>query len=149
MHELYQNPLVTIALTLLALLMVGNSAIQVYMLNAPPILIEKDLRNITVGYGVVGAAGYNLGPLIYLHPTLDEATRYRIIRHEYQHYMQCAILSPIGFAASYWWEQYIAGHGYVNNWFELDAYGNENDGLEFKVFDWNSKQILEVKPYAP
>ena len=27
----------------------------------------------------------------------------------------------------------------------LDAYGTEGDGLEFKVFDWNSKEIVEVR----
>jgi len=28
---------------------------------------------------------------------------------------------------------------------ELDAYRAESDGLEFKVFDWNSKEIVEVR----
>jgi len=31
---------------------------------------------------------------------------------------------------------------------ELDAYGTEGDGLEFKVFDWNSKEIVEVRPWT-
>jgi len=148
LENLYSNPLVTILLSVLALVMIGNSSLQIYMLNCPPILIEKDLTNTHVAYGFVGAAGYSLGPLIYLNPT-TEPTRYRVLRHEYQHYMQGAILSPLGFSIAYSFEHYIMGHGYTENWFELDAYGHENDGLEFKVFDWNSKQILEVKPYAP
>jgi len=31
---------------------------------------------------------------------------------------------------------------------ELDAYGTESDGLEFRVFDWNSKEIVEVRPWT-
>jgi hypothetical protein len=30
----------------------------------------------------------------------------------------------------------------------LDAYGTEGDGLEFKVFDWNSKGMMEVRPWT-
>ena len=31
---------------------------------------------------------------------------------------------------------------------ELDAYRAESDGLEFKVFDWNSKGMMEVRPWT-
>lgn len=135
MENLYSNPLVTILLTVLALVMITNSGLQIYMLNGPPILIEKGLNHN-------GAAGYSLGPLIYLNPT-EPATRYRVLRHEYQHYMQTAVLSPLGFAVCYGWQEFW--NGYDGNWFELDAYGTESDGLEFKVFDWNSKGMMEVR----
>jgi hypothetical protein len=138
MENLYSNPLVTILLSVLALVIICNSGLQIYMLNGPPILIEKDLNHN-------GAAGYSLGPLIYLNPT-EPATRYRVLRHEYQHYMQTAVLSPLGFAVCYGWQKFF--NGYDGNWFELDAYGTEGDGLEFRVFDWNSKQILEVRPWT-
>jgi hypothetical protein len=145
MEELYRNPLLTIALSILALLMIGNSGIQLYMLNCPPILIEKDLTQADVGYEFTGAAGYSLGPLIYLNPT-TEPTRYRILRHEYQHYMQTALLSPIGFALCYWGDQFILGHDYHENWFEIDAQRAEKDFISFKVFDWNLKKFIEINP---
>ena len=145
MEELYRNPLLTIALSILALLMIGNSGIQLYMLNCPPILIEKDLTNAHVAYGFVGAAGYSLGPLIYLNPT-TEPTRYRVLRHEYQHYMQSAILSPLGFSIAYSFEHYVMGHDYSENWFELDAERAEKNLISFNVFDWNLKKLLEINP---
>ena len=145
MENLYHNPIITVILSVLALVFMANSGLQLYMLNCPPILIEKDLTNTHVAYGFVGAAGYSLGPLIYLNPT-TEPTRYRVLRHEYQHYMQGAILSPLGFSIAYSFEHYILGHDYNENWFELDAERVEYDNLVFKVFDWQTKQILEVKP---
>lgn len=145
MENLYHNPIVTAILTILALIVIGNSGLQIYMLNCPPILIEKDLTGAHVAYGFVGAAGYSLGPLIYLNPT-DVPTTRRVLRHEYQHYMQGAILSPLGFSIAYSFEHYIMGHDYSQNWFELDAERVEHDDLIFKVFDWQTKQILEVKP---
>lgn len=145
MEELYRNPLLTIALSILALLMIGNSGIQLYMLNCPPILIEKDLTNAHVAYGFKGAAGYSLGPLIYLNPT-TEPTRYRVLRHEYQHYMQSAILSPLGFSIAYSFEHYVMGHDYSENWFELDAERAEKNLISFNVFDWNLKKLLEINP---
>ena len=135
MENLYSNPLVTILLSVLALVMIGNSGLQIYMLNGPPILIEKELNHN-------GAAGYSLGPLIYLNPT-EPATRYRVLRHEYQHYMQKAVLSPLVFNIAYCLEDALPG--YDGNWFELDAYGQEGDGLEFKVFEWNSIGMMEVR----
>ena len=145
MENLYHNPIITVILSVLALVFMANSGLQLYMLNCPPILIEKDLTNTHVAYGFVGAAGYSLGPLIYLNPT-TEPTRYRVLRHEYQHYMQGAILSPLGFSIAYSFEHYIMGHDYSQNWFEKDANRVEYDNLVFKVFDWQTKQILEVKP---
>jgi hypothetical protein len=144
MESLYHNPILTAILTVTAFLLIANSGFQIYMLNAPPIVIEKDLTDIKTAYGR-GAAGYSLGPLIYINPT-DENTRYRVLRHEYQHYMQNAILSPLGFAFCYLWEQHVMGKPYQENWFELDAYRAEVDRLEFRIFDLNSKKILEVSP---
>lgn len=46
----------------------------------------------------------------------------------------------------YYCEQFVMGKPYHENWFELDAFRAENDLITFKVFDWNSKQILEIKP---
>ncbi|MDI9367549.1 MAG: hypothetical protein QM445_04270 [Thermotogota bacterium] len=145
MEELYRNPLLTIALSILALLMIGNSGIQLYMLNCPPILIEKDLTGTHVAYGFVGAAGYSLGPLIYLNPT-TEPTRYRVLRHEYQHYMQSALLSPLLFSIAYSFDEFILGHDYHENWFEIDAQRAEKDLISFKVFDWNLKKLVEINP---
>lgn len=145
-EELYSNPFLTIALTAIALFLVGNFGLQVYMLNGPPIVIEKDLSDSTHGiYGLNGAAGFNFGPLIFINPT-SQITYYRVLRHEYQHYMQCALLSPAGFSIAYLAEKYIWHHDYDSNWFELDAYRAEVDRLEFRIFDLNSKKILEVRP---
>ena len=145
LENLYSNPLVTILLSVLALVMIGNSGLQIYMLNGPPILIEKDLTGIKTAYGFTGPAGFSLGPLIYLNPT-DAPTTRRILRHEYQHYMQTALLSPLGFSIAYSFEHYIMGHDYSENWFEKDANRVEYDDLVFNVFDWQTKQIMEVKP---
>ncbi len=60
--------------------------------------------------------------------------------------MQCAILSPLGLSIAYSFEHYILGHDYNENWFELDAERVEHDDLIFKVFDWQTKKIMEVKP---
>jgi len=114
------------------------------MLNAPPIVIEKDLTETRVAYGFVGAAGYSLGPLIYINPT-DDPTWHRVLRHEYQHYMQGAVLTPLGFGAAYSFDHYIIGHGYNENWFELDAERVERDDYELNIFYWNTKEILHIE----
>lgn len=143
-EELYSNPFLTIALTAIALFLVGNFGLQVYMLNGPPIVIEKDLSDSTHGiYGLNGAAGFNFGPLIFINPT-SQITYYRVLRHEYQHYMQCALLSPAGFSIAYLAEKYIWHHDYDSNWFELDAHRAESDKLSFNVYDWNFKTMMEV-----
>ena len=138
MDALYHNPILTVFLSLLAIIIIGNSGLQLYMLNAPPIVVEKEFAHN-------GAAGYSLGPFIYLNPT-EPATRYRVLRHEYQHYMQTAVLSPLGFAVCYGWQEFW--NGYDGNWFELDAFRAEVDELEFKVFDWNLKGMMEVRPWT-
>ena len=147
METLYHNPIITAILTILALVVIGNSGLQIYMLNGPPILIEKDLTNIPVAHGFSGSAGFihPILPIIYLNPT-NEATTRRVLRHEYQHYMQKAILSPLVFNIAYWFEDVILNVGYSQSWFEKDANRVEYDNLVFKVFDWQTKQILEVKP---
>jgi len=147
MENLYQNPIVTAVLTILALVVIGNSGLQIYMLNAPPILIEKDLTQTPVSHGFTGAAGYSspIFPIIYLNPT-DVPTTRRVLRHEYQHYMQKAILSPLVFNIAYWFEDVILNVDYSESWFEKDANRAEKDDLIFKVFDWQTKKIMEVKP---
>jgi hypothetical protein len=140
MESLYHNPILTVFLSLVASLIIGNSGLQLYMLNAPPIVVEKEFDH----NGAAGCLHWAL-PVIFINPT-EPATRYRVLRHEYQHYMQTAVLSPLGFAVCYGWQEFF--NGYDGNWFELDAYETEGDGLEFRVFDWNSKQILEVRPWA-
>ena len=52
----------------------------------------------------------------------------------------------LDFAVCYGWQEFW--NGYDGNWFELDAYGTEGDGLEFRVFDWNSKEMMEVRPWT-
>ena len=155
MENLYSNPLVTILLTVLALVMIGNSGLQIYMLNGPPILIVKDLTTTSlppfeessVSHGFTGAAGYSspIFPIIYLNPT-DVSTTRRVLRHEYQHYMQKAILSPLVFNIAYWFEDVILNVDYSQSWFEKDAIRASGDDLIFKVFDWQTKKIMEVKP---
>lgn len=110
------------------------------MLNAPPVVVEREINH----NGAAGCLHWAL-PVIYINPT-DPPTTSRVLRHEYQHYMQCAILSPLGVSIAYSFEHYILGHDYNKNWFELDAERVEHDDLVFKVFDWQTKQILEVKP---
>lgn len=138
MENLYSNPLVTILLSVLALVIICNSGLQIYMLNGPPILIEKEFDH----NGAAGCLHWAL-PVIYINPT-DPPTTSRVLRHEYQHYMQKAILSPLVFNIAYCLEDAL--HGYDKNWFEVDAFRAEKNLITFKVFDWNLKQVLEVKP---
>jgi hypothetical protein len=138
MDTLYHNPILTAILTIAAFLLIANSGLQIYMLNAPPVVVEREINY----NGAAGCLHWAL-PVIYINPT-DPPTTSRVLRHEYQHYMQKAVLSPLVFNIAYCLEDAL--HGYDGNWFELDAYAAENDGLEFKVFDWNLKQVLEVKP---
>jgi hypothetical protein len=147
MENLYHNPIITAILTILALIVIGNSGLQIYMLNGPPILIEKDLTNIPVAHGFSGSAGFihPILPIIYLNPT-NEATTRRVLRHEYQHYMQKAILSPLVFNIAYWFEDVILNVDYSESWFEKDAIRASGDNLIFGVFDWQTKKIMEVKP---
>lgn len=140
MESLYHNPILTVFLSLLAIIIIGNSGLQLYMLNAPPVVIEKEFAH----NGATGCLHWAL-PIIYINPT-DPPTTSRVLRHEYQHYMQKAILSPLVFNIAYCLEDAL--HGYDGNWFELDAYRAEGDGLEFKVFDWNLKGMMEVRPWT-
>jgi hypothetical protein len=140
MESLYHNPILTVFLSLLAILVIGNSGLQLYMLNVPPIVVEKEFDH----NGAAGCLHWALS-VIFVNPT-DPPTMGRVLRHEYQHYMQKAILSPLVFNIAYCLED--AMHGYNSNWFEVDAYGAEKDGLEFRVFDWNLKQVLEVKLWS-
>ena len=155
MENLYHNPIITAILTILACVVIANSGLQIYMLNGPPILIVKDLTTTSlppyeessVSHGFTGAAGYSspIFPIIYLNPT-DVPTTRRVLRHEYQHYMQKAILSPLVFNIAYWFEDVILNVDYSESWFEKDANRAEKDDLIFKVFDWQTKKIMEVKP---
>ena len=147
MDALYHNPIVTAILTIVALVVIANSGLQIYMLNGPPILIVKDLTNVPVSHGFSGSAGYvdPILPIIYLNPT-DAPTTRRVLRHEYQHYMQKAILSPLVFNVAYWFEDVVLNVDYSQSWFEKDANRVDHDDLVFKVFDWETKKVLEVNP---
>jgi len=140
MDTLYHNPILTAILTIAAFLLIANSGLQIYMLNAPPVVVEREINY----NGAAGCLHWAL-PVIFVNPT-DPPTTSRVLRHEYQHYMQKAILSPLVFNIAYCLEDAL--HGYDGNWFELDAYGAEGDGLEFEVFDWNSKGMMEVRPWT-
>jgi len=140
MDTLYHNPILTAILTIAAFLLIANSGLQIYMLNAPPVVVEREINY----NGAAGCLHWAL-PVIYINPT-DPPTTSRVLRHEYQHYMQKAVLSPLVFNIAYCLEDAL--HGYDGNWFELDAYAAENDGLEFNVFDWNSKGMMEVRPWT-
>ena len=137
MDALYHNPILTVFLSLLAIIIIGNSGLQLYMLNAPPVVIEKEFDHN-------GAAGYSLGPLIYINPT-EPATRYRVLRHEYQHYMQQSLLTPLGFLGFYIGEYLLEG-SFDNVSFEQEAVKKENDSLEFEVFNIKTFKKMKVYP---
>lgn len=142
MEVLYQNKLLTIALTIAFALLAGNFGSSVYMLNAPPVVVRADLSDFKAAYGVSPAA-FQSWFTIHLNTGVGF---YQTIRHEYQHYIQSALLTPFGAAIGYQWQHFVLGKDYYDNWFEIDARRVEHDGLNFKVFVWNTKELKLIMP---
>lgn len=126
-----------------------NFVVASAMLVLPPIVIETNLQDTPLWFGGTGAAGMSFGPFIFIHDGLTEASRERVLRHEYQHYCQTAVLTPLGMNLAYslsslyrynkhkdW---YLA---YYHNRFEIDARRKQNDGKQFSYF------FVEVKDYG-
>jgi len=142
MEVFYGNKLLTIALSIVFLLLCGNFSLSTYMLNAPPLVIRGDLSGAKVAYGSAPAAFQSLFT-IHLN---EKVGNYTTIRHEYQHYIQSALLTPFGAAIGYQWQRCILGKSYNENWFELDADRVREDGLMFDVFVWNTKELVTIIP---
>lgn len=70
----------------------------------------------------------------------DNPTWHRVLKHEYQHYMQSAVLTPIGFSLAYLFDEHILGHNYNENWFELDAERVERDDYKIDIFFGTQKR---------
>lgn len=113
-----------------------NFLVQSYMLVAPPVVYEGDISGIPIWTGG-SAAGMAVGPLLLLQENLWG--RDRVLRHEYQHYCQAAVLTVAGISLLYnldsvW--SLLQGkslvEAYRDNWFEKDARKHERDELVFR-----------------
>jgi len=131
--NIYNSKMVVFSLVLLYSALFLNFGLSTYMLNGPPILITDNTKN---------CGGYALAPFIVIDETAPSYYFYTIARHEYQHYMQQAVLTPMIFALSYSSEFIIFGKPYSKNLYEIEAYSKQNDGLIFDVFDL---ELLKIK----
>jgi hypothetical protein len=122
----------------------GNFLLSSYMLIGPPIVVETSL---------LPANGWSIGPVIVLHRGLSEYAKGVILRHEYQHYCQQAVLTTIGAHAllsihSMW--LYITttslDDAYYLNWLEMDAFAHQHDGLRFNYIALQLGQVKYVQP---
>jgi len=135
MENLYTNPWVVIPLTILYAVIGLNFAASVYSLNADPIVIEIDRPESPLG-------GITIAPFIII----DKACySYEYLRHGYQHYMQQAVLTPLGFFGIYAGE-FLLGTPYEELSFEKEAFAKMNDGLEFEIFDIQKFKKIRIKP---
>jgi len=106
-----------------------NFAVSSYMLVGPPIVIETDLS-------WMGMAGFSSGPFIVLDNSWDWPDY--VLRHEYQHFCQQAILTPLVSGVLSKVSLFINliiyrdwHEAYINTWHERDAREHEEDGFEF------------------
>jgi len=118
-----------------------NFGLSTYMLNGMPIVVEQDIAEMS--YGLIHAGGFSAGPFICIDSTDRPEIWHLVLRHEYQHYMQTAVLTPVGCGIAYSFEQLV--HGYENNWFEIEAYNAQFDDFVLDIFYWNSKEVLHVE----
>jgi len=139
MDNLYNSKLIVFSLALLYSILFLNFGLSTYMLNGPPVLIMDNTKN---------CAGYAFSPFIVIDESAPNDYFYTIARHEYQHYMQQAVLTPITFALSYLSEFVVFDKLYDKNIYEIEAYSKQNDGLEFNVFNLETFSIERVI-YSP
>ena len=140
MEHIYNNVFVNILLCVAYTVAFFNFGLSTYMLNGVPIVIESELPSLDCFTKV---AGFSLGPIIWAEPTSRAEVWHMIVRHEYQHYMQTAILTPIGCGIAYSFEQLV--HGYPSNWFEIEAYNAQFEDYSLDIFYWNSKEVLHIE----
>ncbi len=139
METIYHNSFFVIALSIIYAIVSFNFGLSTYMLNGMPIIIEAEIPAYD---SLIRAAGFSFGPVIWMEPTSRAEPWHMIVRHEYQHYMQTAVLTPIGASIAYSFEQLV--HGYDGNWFEIDAYNAQFKDYTLDVFYWNTKEILHI-----
>jgi len=132
MHNVYKNTLIVTLIAIAYSLGFVNFGMSTYMLNAPPIMIMDDCETCT---------GYSVGPFIVVDKSIRPEYYYTVARHEYQHYMQQAVLTPAVLLISYSAEFVIFGKSYGENIYEIDAFSKQDDGLVFEVFDFESLKI--------
>ncbi len=131
-----------------------NFAVSSYMLVGPPVVIETDLSERKTWMGTTGMAGLSWGPIIWIHDGLHETSRVRVLRHEYQHYCQFAVLTPLGLwginavEGAYLFIKHKGDFGkiYMDQWCEKDARKYQNDGLEFSYILFVDGNTLFVRP---
>lgn len=137
MENLINNKFLLLTYIALAI----NFAVSAFMLTNDPIIITTEKI-----YSIAGEAGaISCGPIIVVKE--NHKDDYEYLRHEYQHYCNQAVLTPIGHFMIYVFGAFegFVRYGnwkmaYVNNPLERDAFDKQNDGIEFEVFDWNLKQ---------
>ena len=132
MHDIYKNTLIVTLIAIAYSLGFVNFGMSTYMLNAPPIMIMDECET---------CAGYSLGPFIVVDKSIRPEYYYTVARHEYQHYMQRAVLTPAVLFISYSAEFVLFGKSYGENIYEIDAFSKQDDGLVFEVFDFESLKI--------
>jgi len=132
MHDIYKNTLIVTLIAIAYSLGFVNFGMSTYMLNAPPIMIMDECET---------CAGYSLGPFIVVDKSIRPEYYYTVARHEYQHYMQQAVLTPAVLLISYSAEFVVFEKSYGDNIYEIDAFSKQDDGLVFKVFDLETLKI--------
>ena len=132
MDNIYNNKFIVFSFVLLYSALFLNFGASTYMLNAPPIIIMDECET---------CAGYSLGPFIVVDKSIRPEYYYTVARHEYQHYMQQAVLTPAILFISYSAEFVLFGKSYGENIYEIDAFSKQDDGLVFKVFDLETLKI--------
>lgn len=141
MEDLFGNKLLLVTYVVLAI----NLALSAFMLTNDPILYTSDKP-----FSIIKEAGaFSCGPFIVVRE--NHAEDYEYLRHEYQHYINQAVLTPAVHSIIYLFEM-LKGFirygdwkiAYANNSLERDAFVKQNDGIEFEVFDWNLKQKKTV-----
>lgn len=135
MDNLYNSKLIVFSLALLYSILFLNFGLSTYMLNGPPVLIMDNTKN---------CAGYALPPFIVIDETAPNDYFYTIARHEYQHYMQQSVLTPIMFALSYYSEFVLFGKPYNENIYEIEAFAKQKDGLRFDAFCLDSLSVKTI-----
>ncbi len=119
----------------------ANFAVSSYMLVGPPIVIETDLS-----WYPGRLAGLSSGPLILIDNSWDWSDEVK--RHEYQHFCQQAVLTPL-FSGVLSRLNFLINliiyrdwhEAYLNTWHERDARLHQTDGMIFDYILWRSSQL--------
>ncbi len=132
-----------------------NFIVSAYMWVAPPLVIETDLsQHKTLFFGTIPIRGRSEGPIIWVHDGLHDHQRAITLRHEYQHYCQTTVLTPLGTLGLVTLERLFLfirykgniGSVYYNQSLERNARKYQSDGLEFNHILWIDGELSFVRP---